>query len=257
MGGAAIMFLLLGGLVWAASRAYAEDTPAAGPRRDPRTGLAVCDLPAAQIAERSGPQLRQWLNCPGRLNTEVQVLANILYAIDPSTAGAVLDRWRARRNIDTASPDGTLNPANRREVDSAMRASPGELRGPAYSPAPLAGVERDAQGDRLSTPRRESRARIETVESLAPATLAYDPNMARRLAGPLARHVETAGTGYDRARVRAFQRVAGFHANNQHGMFDCKTVNALLHFGISRAPSPIHGVTTNCSMHPYVAPRRG
>ena len=254
---AAIMFLLVGGVLWLASKAYAEDTPEAGAARDPRGGPAVCDLTAGEVATRNGRAIRQWLNCPGRLNSDVETLTRTLtQAGDAITAAAVLDRWTARRNIDTASPDGTLAPAARRTVDAAMRATEPELRGPTYAPAPLAGVERDAQGSRLAPPR-ESRARIQTVESVSPAIAAYDPNLARRLAGPLSRHITSRGENYDRERVRVFQRAAGFHPNNQTGFFDCKTHNAMRHYGIASPPSPIHGVTTNCSMHPYVPPQRG
>lgn len=249
--------LLFAGLLlvaWAASRAYAQETPR-GEARDPRTGARPCDLSASQIAERSGEQLRIWLNCPGRLNTEVQALANILYATDPGTAGAVLDRWRARRSVETATPDGTVNPEARRAVEGAVQATERELRGPGYAPTPLRGVERDAQGGRLGRPAPPQQLPPATVESTSPTPAYYNPNLARRQAGPLSRHVAQQGTNYDRSRVRAFQRAAGFTDVNQHGLYDCMTHNALSHYGIQSPPRPLLGIAGNCAQHPYVPPR--
>lgn len=249
---------ILGLIAWAASKAYAEDTPRRTSAPERGSGLPICEMPAAQIAERSGTQIRSWINCPGRLNTQVLTLVSTLQRSgENDTAAAVLDRWTARRNIDTATPDGTLAPEARREVDQAMRATPTELRGPAYDPTPTRGVERDAQGGRISPPpRRESRAIIQTVESIQPAPSYFNPQLARNMAGPVSRHVASLGRRYDRARVRAFQRAAGFVDTNQHGLYDCKTRNALSHFGIQDPPTPLLGITRNCDAHPYVPPTR-
>lgn len=254
---ALLPLLLLGAVLYAASQAYAQDTPTGrrdGTRppaidRDAYTGVPVCDLPASQVAELSGDRIRAWLDCPGRRNTEVQQLATILYAQDPPTAGAVLQRWTARRNVETAVPTGEVSAPTRTAARAALEANDAELATPAYDPAPVAGLERNGAGRALTPPAAP------TGTPAPVQAVTYNPTEARSLAGGLARHVRERGRRYDRARVRAFQRAAGFVTINQHGHYDCVTRNALAHFGVNSPPDALDGLTGNCASHPYTPPR--
>lgn len=248
---------LLAAAAWAYSQSEAEAQERPGRARDDFSGVPLCDLPPSQIVELSGTQLRAWVDCPGRRDTEVQQAVNLLYARDTATAGALLDRWRARRRIEDSPPTGTVSPDTRRRVGETLNASAADLAGPAYEPGPMSGVDRNGAGTELSPPGGRTAPPAPGGETPAPVTTdGYDPARARQLAGPLARHIRDRGGRYDRQRVRDFQAAAGFVPLNRNGFYDCVTRNALVHFGINSPPNPLHGITANCDRHPYQPPAR-
>lgn len=62
----------------------------------------------------------------------------------------------------------------------------------------------------------------------------YNPEMAHRLAMPLAQHITQRRLRYDHAKVRAFQTAAGLPAD---GIYGPNTRVALAHYGV-RSPPP-------------------
>lgn len=275
MGWAIVLGFGLLGLAAYASRASAAARPTE-PRervREPAPREPVCDMSADDIAARGGRTIRLWLDCPGRAEPGVQSMVNTLMRIDEDMARASLDRWRARRTVETAPGGTAITPETRTAVDRARRASDDEASGPGFNPGPMAGVERNARGQGIRPPAEQARLTAEdrvtldaladelrggaTVISEGPAPESFDPTNARTMAGPLSAHLTAEGANYNRDRVRRFQESAGISPRSPAGIYDCATKNALIHYGITRPPPPRHGVTRNCAQHPYRRPVRG
>jgi hypothetical protein len=256
-----------------ASRSRDSDAPHPTRERDPVSGVPVCDIRFSDLAHRPGRVIRIWLDCPGRAESEVQNMVNVLMETSPDMAQAALARWQARRSIETAPPGTAVTPETRDAVDRARRASDDEASGPGFNPGPMAGVERNARGQGIQLPEEQARLTPEdhvaldalrdefrggaTTIAEGPAPEGFDAGNARTMAGPLAQHLTATGANYNRDRVRRFQESAGISPREPVGIYDCETKNALIHYGINRPPPPRHGISRNCTEHPYRRPIRG
>lgn len=191
----------------------------------------ACSSWTAADVPLNGGAIMSWLRCPGRTATQVRALTDRLHAAgDAAGAAAVAERWAQIRGELPAS--SATDAAARR----ALGASDAEASAPGFvSTTPSSAAAPPPSG----VPPHPAMATAPAAETApaAPGGLpaGANPDVARRLAGPLARQLRGSRPGMHRNSVRAFQSAAGI---NPDGIYGGLTANALAYFGIEHPPDP-------------------
>ena len=171
---------------------------------------ANCDDTAeATAAKRERAALLAWIDCAGRSPADAAALAGLLdRAGRAADARAVRERWNARVQVDSSTPDGELEPTHAADAARALE-----------SPTPPATI-----------PEAPARRRV-TGARRSPGASGVDLTEARRLAPQVARSLRSGG-GYRSALVR-FQRAAGLSPD---GLYGPASRAALAYFGVGDPP---------------------
>jgi peptidoglycan hydrolase-like protein with peptidoglycan-binding domain len=175
------------------------------------SAAANCDDTAeATAAKRERAALLAWIDCAGRTPADAAALAGLLdRAGRAADARAVRERWNARVQVDSSTPDGELEPTHAADAARALE-----------SPTPPATI-----------PEAPARRRV-TGARRAPGTSGgVDLTEARRLAPQVARSLRSGG-GYRTALIR-FQRAAGLIPD---GLYGPASRAALAYFGVGDPP---------------------
>jgi len=178
------------------------------------TGDACDRRPSAAARSTELARLIEWVDCAGRAGQDVAELARLLRrARRADDARAVEARWNARRSVEDAPADGSLELAAAAAAREALEAP---------TPPPPA----DEPPRRRSSVRRSS-----SSSSSSSSTSGVDFSEARRLAPIVARSLRER-SGY-RGALRRFQAAAGLPVDGAYGP---GSRAALRYFGIADPP---------------------